>query len=171
MTPRIIHKSAARARNEARELLEMIFCAEMLAPSRCLWVVSAWLRDVPVLDNRSGAYASLGNDLPLSELLLSRVLSELAEKGTHLVIATRPGEESVGHAVQARAGKARVRVVTQEVLHTKGIVGDHFAFVGSMNITANGIEHLTELIQFSTDSALVGKLQVEFRQHYGERGT
>lgn len=169
MTPRIIHKTSARARNEARELLELMFSAELLVPSSCVWVVSPWLRDVVVIDNRSGAYSSLGADLPRTELRLSRVLAELANRGTQVVIATRPGPDGgqVGDGVRARAREDRVRVLTMPELHTKGIVGGRCALVGSMNLTHNGIEQLTELVQFTTDASSVASLRLQFQQHYG----
>ena len=32
-------QSAADSRNSVRELLQIIFTAELLSPSRCLWIV------------------------------------------------------------------------------------------------------------------------------------
>ena len=34
------------------DLLQMLFLSELLAPSRCLWLVSPWISDIPVIDNR-----------------------------------------------------------------------------------------------------------------------
>src|SRR6185295_9649576 len=102
MSARLIHKTASRARNEARELLELIFAAELLQPSSCLWIVSPWLRDIPVLDNRNGAYLALGPDLPRTEVRLTRALRELVLRGTRLIIASRPLPDGgeVGEVVQ-----------------------------------------------------------------------
>src|SRR5438093_10234369 len=83
-------QSVADARNSVREVLQAIFASELLSPSRCLWIVSPWLRDVPVLDNTTGGFLALCPDLPRSEVRLSRVLRELLGCGTHVVIATRP---------------------------------------------------------------------------------
>lgn len=50
---RQFRQSAADSRNSVRELLQIIFTAELLSSSRCLWIVSPWLRDIPVLDNHN----------------------------------------------------------------------------------------------------------------------
>ena len=92
MTTRQFLQSAADARNSTRELLQFIFAAELLAPSRCLWIVSPWLRDIPILDNTTGAFVSVCANLPKSEVRLSRVLLELLQRGTRVIVATRPGE-------------------------------------------------------------------------------
>jgi hypothetical protein len=36
-----------------------------------------------------------------------------------------------------------------------------------MNFTHNGIDQLTELVQFMTDAATVASLRVQFQQYYG----
>src|SRR5689334_23801467 len=92
MTGRQFLQTAVDSRNSVRELLQIVFASELLAPSRCLWIVSPWLRDIPVLDNRTGAFAAIGAELPRSEVRLSRVLLSLIERGTRVVIATRPEE-------------------------------------------------------------------------------
>src|SRR4051794_33569017 len=51
VSTRLLHKTSGRSRNEAREVLEFFFLAELLSPSRCLWIVSPWLRDVTLFDN------------------------------------------------------------------------------------------------------------------------
>jgi hypothetical protein len=46
MTARQFLQSAVDTRNAVRELLQIVFASELLAPSRCLWLVSPWLREV-----------------------------------------------------------------------------------------------------------------------------
>src|SRR5690242_14504935 len=72
------------------DLLQMVFGAEFILPSRCLWLVSAWVTDVPVLDNRTGAFSSVEPRWPRAQVRLSRVLLALAERGTTVHVATRP---------------------------------------------------------------------------------
>jgi phosphatidylserine/phosphatidylglycerophosphate/cardiolipin synthase-like enzyme len=172
MNVRQIHKTSSRARNEARELLEQVFASELLRPSRVLWIVSPWIRDVPILDNRAGAYSSLGPEFPRVHVRLSAVLKELGRRGTSLVMACRPGPEGgeLGDEVQRDLDPASVTIRRLSNLHVKGIVGDAYALTGSMNLTHNGVDHLTELIQFVTDPVQVASLRSEFRQHYGDGG-
>ena len=58
-TTRRIFRSSYTSNAEIRELLELLFTAELLLPSRCLWIISPWLSDLDLLDNRSDAFSSL----------------------------------------------------------------------------------------------------------------
>ena len=54
-------------------------------------------------------------------------------------------------------------------LHAKGIVGDAYALIGSMNLTYNGLDRLTEMLIFNTDRPAVESLRLSFRREYGGR--
>lgn len=170
MSARQFLQSAGDARNATRELLQFVFVSELLAPSRCVWIVSPWLRDIPVLDNRTGAFTTLDAQLPRSEVRLTRVLRSLVQRGSRVVLATRPeeGSRQVRDAlIEATGDSERVRFHENRDLHAKGIVGDRYALTGSMNFTYNGIEFLTEMLLFQTEAAKVEELRVLFAQHYG----
>jgi phosphatidylserine/phosphatidylglycerophosphate/cardiolipin synthase-like enzyme len=164
-------QSSGDARNSVRELLQLIFVSELLAPSRCLWIVSPWLRDVPVLDNTTGSFLSLCPELPRTEVRLSRILRELMNRGTRLVIATR-SDEGNRQVVDALGSVAADRVPIcheRANLHAKGIVGDRYSLIGSMNITYNGLDFLTEMLVFQTGREQVEDLRLVFRAEYGGR--
>ena len=133
-------QSAADSRNGARELLQTVFTAELLSPSRCVWIVSPWLRDIPVLDNSTGAFLALCPDFPRSEVRLTGVLRELITRGTSIVIATRPepGNRQVIDGLHGMAHRGAVVFHERAELHAKGIVGDKYSLLGSMNLTYNG---------------------------------
>jgi phosphatidylserine/phosphatidylglycerophosphate/cardiolipin synthase-like enzyme len=172
MTVRQFLRKASDARNSARELLQLVFAAELLSPSRCLWIVSPWLRDVPVLDNTTGGFAALGAEFPRGEVRLSLVVAELAARGTQTVIVTRrePGNRQVMDALGDLTGREQgISFQERDELHAKGIVSDRFALLGSMNLTYNGLEHLTELVVFQTDRARVEEVRMAFRSEYGGR--
>jgi hypothetical protein len=54
-------------------------------------------------------------------------------------------------------------------LHAKGIVGDRYCLTGSMNLTYNGVDRLTEMLMFQTDLARVEEVRIAFRSEYGGR--
>lgn len=170
MSSRQFLQSAADARNSTRELLQFMFASELLAPSRCIWIVSPWLRDIPVIDNKTGGFTSLCADLPRGDVRLTRVLLALVQRGTRLVIATRPeeGNRQVRDALMEGAeGSGLVRFHEDRELHAKGIVGNRFALIGSMNFTYNGIEYLTEMLLFQTERSRVEETRIQFDQQYG----
>lgn len=168
MSVRQFLQTSVDARNSVRELLQLVFTAELISPSRCLWIVSPWLRDVPVLDNTTGSFSSLGSDFPRSEVRLSRVLQELMTRGSHVVIATRPeaGNRQLTGALES-GGSESFSFLEKSELHAKGIVGDAFWLTGSMNLTYNGIDHLTEMLNFGTAAGPLEQLRLAFRAEYG----
>ena len=169
--PRQFLQSAFDSRNSVRELLQIVFASELLAPSRCLWVVSPWLRDVPVLDNTTGSFLFLCPEFPQTEVRLSLVLRELLARGSELVIATRPdpGNRQVIDSLRGIGRDDGVIFHERAELHAKGIVGDSYSLVGSMNLTFNGLDRLTEMLVFQTERASVEQLRLSFRREYGGR--
>lgn len=171
--PRQFLQSSSDARNGVREVLHSIFAAELLSPSRCLWIVSAWLRDIPVLDNTTGSFHEIAPTLPLGEVRLSRVLAELLARRTRVVIATRPDDrlnrqvkETLSNLVSATDADG-LDFQEHGSLHAKGIVGDRYSLTGSMNLTFNGIDNLTEMLVFQSDRREVDALRLIFRKEYG----
>ena len=167
-TSRQFLQSASNARNAVRELLQVTFSAELLAPSRCIWLVSPWLRDLPVLDNTTGAFTALCPDLPRTDVRVSVVLRELMNRGTRVVIAVRPdaGNRQLVDALGG-AQASELTFLERTELHAKGLVGDRYSLVGSMNFTFNGLERLTEMLIFQTDPSAVEQLRLAFRDEYG----
>jgi phosphatidylserine/phosphatidylglycerophosphate/cardiolipin synthase-like enzyme len=169
VTSRQFLQTARSARNGPRELLQTVFVSELLSPSRCLWIVSPWLRDVPVLDNTAGEFASLVPAFPHTFVRLTYLLRELVGRGTAIVVATRkePGNRQVLDALGALGDSEAVTFLDRDVLHAKGIVGDGYSLIGSMNLTYNGIERLDEMLVFETSGAKVEELRLTFHQEYG----
>jgi phosphatidylserine/phosphatidylglycerophosphate/cardiolipin synthase-like enzyme len=171
MTARQFLQSSTDSRNSVRELLQLIFSAELLAPSRCLWLVSPWLRDLPVLDNTTGSFLSLCPEFPRNEVRLSLVLRELMNRGSQLIIATRPdvGNTQLVESLRDMSTDDQVIFHERAELHAKGIVGDRYSLVGSMNLTYNGLDRLTELLVFETERSSVEQLRLSFHREYGGR--
>ena len=106
---RHIHKSAWRCQDEVRELLQAIFAAEMLAPSQCLWLVSPWISDIPVIDNRAGAFDALDSSWVPRALRLGEVITRSLQIGTTVVVATQPCRQpAVPGAVGVRGLRGQV---------------------------------------------------------------
>lgn len=173
MTSRLIHKSSWQCRHEARELLQAIFAAELLAPSRCLWIVSPWVSNVPVIDNEADTFRPPDTSWARGTIRLAHVLRELARRGTRVVVATRPDPQNDLLLEDIRwlfrdVGCADRLIVHQAAqLHEKGIAGDGFHLGGSMNLTWNGIEVLEESLHFTTEPDAVAAVRLQYRQRWG----
>jgi len=178
MQARVIHKTASQARNEVRDLLEAIFIAELMSPSRCLWVVSPWVSDIMVVDNRGAGYDGLDPTLGARSIRLSEALARLVRMGSTVCVACRPIETNARFLEALRASLDRANapddalIVTEtENLHEKGLLGDDYYLNGSMNLTYSGVELLDELVQFELDASSVAAARVSFHARYGGKLT
>ena len=165
---RVIFSTSRRGRAELVDVLQTIFVAELLAPSRELWLVSPWITNIQVIDDSSGRFRIL-NESGRSGMHLADILARLQRGGARVVVVTRPQESSaflsaLRHA--SRTGEANsLEIIEKDTLHAKGLVGDHYCVWGSMNFTWSGTSRWDELIEVA-DGAKVHEILAEFRQEY-----
>jgi len=170
---RNILRSSSASRHEIREVLQGIFVRELLFPSRCLWLVSPWVRDIEVIDNRAAAFRNLAPDLPPTGIHLHQVLYKLLERGTRVVLAVRSERESLHfgmtlrNSLEGRMPTDAFTFIQRDILHAKGLIGDDFGLTGSMNFTFSGVELQTELVSLERDKAEVAKMRLDFQSEYG----
>ena len=151
----------------------MFFAAELVHPSKVVYLVSPWLRDIELFDNTTGAFNDLIPGVPLRQVRLTEVLRFLLTLGTHLVVVIRSRQDDggVGQALEEIATALDRRhllsVFECREVHTKGILGDAAALIGSMNITHGGLEKNTELLQFVTNHETLAQIRLAFASAYG----
>lgn len=170
---RRIFRSSSTSNAEIRELLESLFAAELLSPSRCLWLVSPWLTDLELLDNRAGAWSALDPQWGPRQLRLAELLGRMLETGAHVVIATRPDAHNeqflrkLDDLAKSSGVESLLTVRRKPTLHHKGFLGDDFYLSGSMNLTFNGVEILDEGVTFETDREATESARIAFLNDYG----
>lgn len=172
---RLIVKTLNGSRGEVRDLLESLIAAELLAPGTQIWLVSPWITDLPLLDNRSGAYAGLEPSWPKRFLTLAELLA-YALKASPLCrvrVVTRPDVHNQRFCKRLQTLSELDGTIERlaiepdrETLHIKGFAGMHFTLKGSMNFTYNGIEVLEEVVELETDLSRVSSLLLNFGTHY-----
>lgn len=172
MSHRQILRTRSGSRQQIRGLLESLFVAELLSPSPRIYLVSAWIRDIQVLDNQAGSFRGLDSSWGQRTLRLTEILRILIGRGSELVLAVRKetGNEDFAQRLirdLSETERARVKVVIRPDLHVKGILGQGYAITGSMNFTNNGVENNEEFLRYETDPQNLAELTVEFEQAYG----
>ena len=156
-----------------RDLLQSLLAAEALAPSDPLWLLSAWISDIPAVDNCAGRFASLDAGWPLGAVSLSAALGTiLASGGTLAAVLRDAGHnraflERLRMLGQSHPGKVKVALATD--FHEKGIVGSDYDLSGSMNLTHSGVEVNDEHLIFRTDAATVAARRLTLDAHWGGR--
>lgn len=174
MTARQIFKGRSRAEREVENLMQSILAAELVAPSTTIWLVSPWVSDIPVIDNRTGAFSGLETSWSRRTLTLVEVLTALLRLGSDLVVATRPDDHNrrfvhrlESSAIGAGVGdRLLVHQDERERLHEKGLLGDDYYLSGSMNFTESGIRLNDEAVKYELSPEAVAQARVHFRQEY-----
>lgn len=174
MSSRQIFKSQWRSPDEVRELLQSLFVAEVVVPSRTIWLVSPWITDLPVVDNRAGTFAGLSPRWAPRQIRLTEVLEQLLEYGSQVVIATRPVPHNDQVLTEMQDAIDRLGVPAEQLiihrtedLHQKGVLGDDYYLSGSMNLTYNGVEILEETLRFDVGPAVVAEARITFATRWG----
>jgi len=172
-SPRQIFKSSQQCRNEVRELLQGVFAGELISPSKTLWIVSPWISDIVIIDNRSGGFDGLLPEWGPREIRLREVLARILALGGEIVIVTRSDDHnqllvrSLQRQTELDHTSGRLSVQLVDKLHEKGICGDGFYLSGSMNLTFNGVELLEETVRFEVESDAISRMQITYLGRWG----
>jgi hypothetical protein len=149
-------------------LLTAVLLAELLAPSAEIWLVSAWVSDVPAVDNSSGGYDGLISDASARVYHLSEILAALTERGTQLTVVTRAVSEN--DSFLERLGRAatpeRLRVIRDSDVHEKTLCGIDWLLSGSMNFTVNGMTVNDELVTYKLDSNAAAQARIDLAHRW-----
>ena len=168
---RRIFKGQSTGSPVIRELLQSMFVGEMLRAAQTAWIVSPWVSNVVLLDNRSGNFDALNPEWGRREVRLSDVLLSLMTRGHRVVIVTRNAHSNVqfledfGELTDQHMLAEQVEVVRRNNLHTKGILLSNALLLGSMNLTFTGLEINDEWVEFSTDSEDLARTRLEFESY------
>lgn len=170
---RRIFKTATSSQNEIRELLQFVFMSELICPGEKLWLVSPWVSNVPILDNRSGLFGSLDPTWGSQIVRLNQILIRLLSLKTRVIIVTRPDDhcknfvQRLEEDVDSVGGLDNLTVLWREELHTKGILTSKGLLTGSMNLTNNGLDLLDEQVTYDTDPQDIAQGRINFESYLG----
>ena len=162
----------ATSRAEIREMLEGIFVAELLVPSDSLWLVSPWITDIDILDNRAGQFSSLVPTWGLRRIRLSEIFAHIMERSNVHSVA-RPDAhndsflQKMRDLSRASDSPSNLRVVIRDMLHLKGLLGQDYYLKGSMNLTYNGVEVNHEGVSLDRSSIAIAEARIHFQENYG----
>lgn len=174
MTVRSLRTTAFASREELADALQCLFVSEVLVPSTPLWIVTPWISDVPIIDNRTGRFKGLVPALPHRWIRLGEILEQQVVRGGSLVVACRPDDHnrSFTNQIQQRVRdvgcEQRVRVCFSTELHEKGILSKTVLLSGSMNLTYNGLRKLEEVIHLTDETDSVARTRAAYVDRWGE---
>lgn len=166
---RRIFKSVATSQNLVRELLQMMLLGEIVSPGgQRAWLVSPWISNVVLFDNRAGGFASVNPEWGGREIRLTEVALHLMARGTELGIATNHDTHNAPFLEALRVGaeeaglSAKLVIVKRENLHVKGILLKRGLLTGSMNLTYRGLELNDETVVYDTATRTIAQARLNF---------
>lgn len=160
------------SRTQIREKLEGIFVAELLVPSEEIWLVSPWISDINVLDNRCGQFSSLVPTWGLRRIRLSEIFAHIIDRSKVCIVA-RPDTHNdaflrkMKDLSRASDNPNNLYVNICETLHLKGLLGQDYYLSGSMNLTYNGVEINDEGVSLERSPETIAEARIHFKQSYG----
>ena len=172
---RRIFKTATSSQNEIRELFQFVFVSEMLSPGERIWLVTPWISNVPILDNRSGLFSTLNPSWGKGQIRLNEFLINLLSFGTEVVIVTRPDDHcknfigNLKDEADTLGGYENLKVIWRQELHTKGVLTPKALVTGSMNLTNNGLDLLDEQVTFDTDPRDISQGRINFESYLDDQ--
>ena len=167
---RRIFKSAVTSRKVIQELITLMMVAELVCPGDDVWLVSPWITDVPLLDNRAGSFDAVNPEWGHREIRLADVAVQLMAGGTRVRIITRPDDHNrvflrrLEQTADAAAAADLLKVSIRQSLHTKGILTSRGFLSGSMNLTYNGLDLNDELITYETTEQALASARLDFQR-------
>lgn len=171
MSTRHIFKSATSGPRSALDALVSILAQEILVPSTELHLMSPWVSDIVIFDNRTGGFDGLDPGWSRREIRLSEVLTTIAAGNTRLVLRVRPDDHNLRFRTRLMqslddAGLGdRCDWTERAELHTKGLLTDRVLISGSMNFTENGIRFNDESLTITFEREHIARARLEFQSH------
>lgn len=169
---RRIFKSAVTSHNLIRELLQMMFLGELLAPGgQRAWLVSPWISNVVLFDNRAGGFGTISPEWGNREIRLVEVMSDLMARGTSLGIATShdshndPLIDALSVAADEGGFAGKLHIVRRQHLHIKGVLLKRGLLTGSMNLTYNGLELNDEVVVYDSTPKTLAEARINFESY------
>lgn len=163
-------RTGPKLRLSADTILADALLSELVAPGPVLWVVSAWISNVEVLDNTQGAFDDILGDEYVMHYRLADILARLARSGSRVHVVTRPTAHNqlfVDQVMAIAPVDANLAVVFDPVEHEKTVCGRDWMISGSMNFTASGIGANEESVRYVVDGAEVAQARMDFAARWG----
>ncbi|MEU8294116.1 phospholipase D-like domain-containing protein DpdK [Streptomyces pseudogriseolus] len=166
-------RTNARSALRADSLIRTALLAQLADPGGEVWLVSAWISDVDLVDNSDGSFdLLLGEDTPL-RCRLSDLLIRLARNGTAVRVVTQKAPANavfLERLALAESKGMNLRVFLDENIHEKSLVGPGWMFSGSMNFTRNGLARNKESITYILDEQAAAQAVMDYQHEWTASG-
>ena len=171
---RRIFKNAIATPTIVKELIQIIFASELLSPKEeKIWIVSPWISNVEIFDNRSGNFSDINPDWGRTVIRLQDVIIEVLKRNGNIALVSDAQEDKhndkffsiLQDKAQQNLVLDQLSIIKAKNLHTKGFLFQHGFLSGSMNLTYNGLEIKDEQIMYDRDPEGRAQARVAFEEY------
>ena len=145
----------------------------LIGLSQCpdtIWLVSPWVTDFDLLDNRSNQWSNLNPSWGARKVRFSELLIFALESGCRLNLVTNHDEMNrafINRLSSAISAPDLLSTIFAETLHTKGLLTSSLWLAGSMNFTYSGTHLNQEQVQLNLSPDTLLEMKLEFESSYG----
>lgn len=151
-----------------KDCLISLFAIELLKPSKEIYLISPWVSNSPLLDNRHGAFDCLFPQISSSVIRLADVLETMADQGSRVRLICDLQDENTRRFRDQLGSRTRINFRQLYNNHEKGLFTDHLYLHGSMNFTFRGIHINGECIRITTSPSYVKQAMLSARARWEE---
>jgi phosphatidylserine/phosphatidylglycerophosphate/cardiolipin synthase-like enzyme len=172
MAQRQIFLHGALGQRHLKEVISGMMIGLFIRPER-IWLVSPWLSDFQVLDNRAGSWDVLNPTWGNREISFLELLSDAVNNDCPLRLVTQNDGKSKSFIKQLEnrlISDVDYKNCHSEKLHTKGLLTNHFFLKGSMNYTYRGANLNDEVLELTDDGTIISEALLEFEGRYNFEG-
>lgn len=152
------------------DALQTLLLRELLRPSPELWILSAWISDVEVVDNSARAFSAICPDWPAGPIRLSRVIASLLDQGSRVAVVLRDVDYNVQFVRTLRNLQSRsngpLGIALSPGAHEKSVVGEDYILGGSMNLTFGGLTANDEHVLLRADRRAAAARRLALRERW-----
>mgnify|MGYP000016899391 CR=1 FL=1 len=151
-----------------KEVLSNLLMGLTLCPDE-IWLVSPWITDFQLLDNRSGDWNSIQPEWGAKFVHMSELLILAVNSGCKLNLVTTSDEINDNFLKKLTdniENSEDYNLVVSDQLHTKGLLCSSFFLAGSLNFTYSGTSKNEECIKLDTNTKSISEAKLEFEHHY-----
>ncbi|MCS0674472.1 phospholipase D-like domain-containing protein DpdK [Cytobacillus firmus] len=149
-----------------RDYLVSLFVAEAMNPSKELYLISPFLSNSPLIENKHNQYTDVFPLIKSKTIYLSDILTTFAWKGMSVRIICDNEREETKPLIHALRDHVEFRKLEQN--HDKGLVTSNVYIHGSMNFTYSGIYLNKESLRTTNVSSDINEAIIAFRQRWEE---
>jgi hypothetical protein len=149
-----------------QDYLASMLAAELIYPSREMYLIFPYMSNSPLFDNRANPYTALIPFAKGATIYLADVLEALVSKQCAVRIICDPKRPETQPLIAALQGKAEFRCLHDN--HDKMLVTENVYLHGSMNFTYRGIYINRESIRVTNDASEISHALLAARARWEE---